>query len=279
MPIKLQHLIVELLLLSLAACSTTPSATKVAIQEITTTINTPVTLTVMAAASLMESFTEIGQLFEAANPGVKVIFSFAGSQQLEQQLNQGATADVFASAAQNYMDAAIKDGRVTSGNVQIFAKNRLVVIYPIANPAGLTKLQDLARSGLKLDLADKSVPVGNYSLIFLANASKDASFGPSFLKDVLKNVVSYEENVKSVVTKVSLGEADAGICYATDITLDMVGKLGKLDIPEALNVVAVYPIAQITNSSNPKLAHAFVNFVLSTQGQQVLTKYGFILTP
>ena len=230
----------------------------------------------MAAASLTASFTEIGQMFEAAHPGIKVAFNFAGSQQLEQQLSLGAPGDVFASAAANYMDLAVQANLVTASMVKTFAENRLVVIYPAANPAGLTKLQDLAKPGLKLDLADKSVPVGNYSLQFLAKASQDPGFGASFQDDVLKNVVSYEENVKSVVTKVSLDQADAGICYTTDITGDVAASLSKLDIPDALNVVAVYPIAPISGSKNPTLANDFVSLVLSPGGQAVLHKYGFL---
>jgi len=210
----------------------------------------PVNLTVLAAASLTESFTELGKLFEAQNPGVKVTFNFAGSQQLAQQLDQGANADVFASASTKYMDAAVKSKRVNQIDPKIFVKNSLVVIFPKDNPAGLKTLTDLAKPGLKLDLADKSVPVGQYSLDFLDKAVKDPAFDPQFKVNVLKNVVSYEDNVKSVVTKVSLGEADAGIVYVTDITADAAKKISQLDIPDSMNTVATYPIAAITGSKN-----------------------------
>jgi molybdenum ABC transporter molybdate-binding protein len=234
------------------------------------------TLTVLAASSLTESFTELGTLFESQNPGVKVAFSFAGSQQLAQQLGQGADADVFASASTKYMTAAVDAKRVNTDDAKTFVKNRLVVIYPKDNPAGLKELKDLAKLGLKLDLADKSVPVGQYALDFLDKAVKDASFGAGFKDAVLKNVVSYEENVKAVLTKVSLGEADAGIVYVTDITADAAPKIGKLDIPDALNTVATYPIAPISDSKNADLAKAFVSLVLSSDGQAVMSKYGFI---
>jgi molybdate transport system substrate-binding protein len=234
------------------------------------------TLTVLAAASLTEPFSELGRQLEAQNPNTKVEFSFAGSQQLAQQLSQGAAADVFASASQKYMDAAVQANRVAKDNAQIFAKNRLVVIYPKNNSAGLEDLQHLAKPGLKLVFAAQGVPVGQYSLDFLDKASKDPAFGATFKDDVLKNVVSYEENVKAVLTKVALGEADAGIVYLSDITSEGAGQVGSLDIPDALNVIAAYPIAAITDNKHPDLAKAFIDLVLSPAGQQVLQKYHFL---
>jgi molybdate transport system substrate-binding protein len=234
------------------------------------------TLTVLAAASLTEAFTELGKLFETHNPGVRVVFNYAGSQQLAQQLDQGAGADVFASASPKYMDAAVTSKRVNPTDAQTFLQNRLVVIFPKDNPGGLKTLKDLAKSGLKLNLADKSVPVGQYALDFLEKASKDPGFDSQFKTNVLKNVVSYEVNVKAVVTKIALGEADAGIVYVTDITAEAATKIGKLDIPDALNTVAIYPIAPLSDSKNPDLARAFVAFVLSPEGQALMTKYGFI---
>jgi molybdenum ABC transporter molybdate-binding protein len=234
------------------------------------------TLTVLAAASLTESFTELGTMFESKNEGVKVAFSFAGSQQLAQQLSEGAEADVFASASKKYMDAAVEAKRVNKEDAKTFVKNRLVVIYPKDNPGGVKELKDLAKSGLKLDLADKSVPVGQYALDFLDKAVKDAQYGADFKDKVLKNVVSYEENVKAVLTKVSLGEADAGIVYLTDITADAATKVEKIEIPDALNTIATYPIAQISDSKNADLAKSFVDLVLSADGQKVMEKYGFV---
>ena len=139
-----------LLLVCLLAASCTPQAQATPVQA--------KTLTVLAAASLTESFSELGARFEAQNPGVKVAFNFAGSQQLAQQLAQGAPADVFASASPKYMDVAAQTRRVDPNSSKIFAKNRLVLIYPSDNPGGLGRLQDLAKAGLKLDLADSGVP-------------------------------------------------------------------------------------------------------------------------
>jgi molybdate transport system substrate-binding protein len=243
----------------------------------TTPAQPPKTLTVFAAASLTESFTEIGKQFEADNPGVKVTFNFAGSQQLRAQLAQGAKADVFASANTKEMTTAIiSDSLVVSGTQRTFVTNRLIVILPKSNPGKITSLADLARPGLKLDFADSSVPVGQYTLDILTKMSQDATFGAMFKNKVAANVVSREDNVKSVVAKVQLGEADAGVVYATDITPNAAQDLTTLDVPDKFNVIATYPIAPLKNAPEPRLASQFVEWVLSSKGQQVLTQYGFI---
>ena len=247
--------------------------------QVATTANTAgasVTLTVFAAASLTNAFAEIGRDFEASHPGVRVTFNFAGSQQLAQQLAQGAPGDVFASANQQQMNAAVDSGRIATDTVQTFVQNRLVVIFPEDNPADIGQLQDLTKPGLKLILAAAEVPVGQYSLDFLDKAGQDTAFGIDFKENVLANVVSYEENVRSVFTKVALGEADAGIVYSSDVVGAGSGRVGKLNIPDPLNTVAGYPIAAIDDSNQPDLVHAFIAFVLSPAGQQILSDYGFI---
>lgn len=236
----------------------------------------PKDLNVFAAASLTEPFKEIGKKFEAANPGVKVVFNFAGSQQLAQQITQGAPADVFASANKKQMDVVITSGQVISGTEKLFVKNRLVVIYPKDNPAKLSTLPDLAKSDLKLILADKAVPVGQYALDFLDKANQDAAFGAGYKDNVIKNVVSYEQDVKAVLSKVTLGEGDAGIVYTTDISLDAADKVGKIDIPDNLNVIASYPIAEIKESKQPETAKLFVDYILASDAQEILNKYGFL---
>jgi len=275
---KVLSIILLAMLLFSSACTaqTTPTAapaTEVPATEAATTA--PVTLTVMAAASLTEPFQEIGAAFEAANPNVTVEFNFAGSQTLADQLDQGAPADVFASASTKYMDAAVTSARVSADAVKAFAKNKLVVIFPKDNPAQIATLADLVKPGIKIDLASEDVPVGKYSITFLENASKDETLGATYKDDFLKNVVSYEDNVKAVLTKVSLDEADAGIVYISDISGDFADKVGKLYIPDTLNSIATYPIAPIANSANPELAQAFVDMVLSDAGQAVLDKYNF----
>jgi len=268
------------ILLAAAACSTqaaaTTTPTDATVEEPTPEQVEERTLTIMAAASLTESFTEIAAAFEAQNPGVTVSINFAGTQALVEQLTQGVEADVFASANTKYMTAIIENGRVTEGADSVFAHNKLAVIYPKDNPGGITELLDLAKEGLVLDLADPSVPVGNYTVNFLDKAGEDPAFGEAYKEGVLANVASYEENVKAVVTKVSLGEADAGIVYLTDITADAAEMVDILDIPDALNTIATYPIAVLSDAVNPDLAQAFVDFVLSSEGQAILAKYNFV---
>lgn len=232
-----------------------------------------VTLTVFAAASLTDVFTEIGADFDAANPGVTTVFNFAGSNALATQINEGAPADVFASANNTQMTAAVESGRINADAPVQFVTNRLVVVTPADNPGGIESLQDLAGDDVLIVLAAEEVPVGGYSLEFLDLASADPAFGASFREAVLANVASYEENVRSVLNKVSLGEADAGIVYTSDAA--GVDGISQLEIPDALNVLAQYPIAALNDSANASAAAAFVDYVLSGDGQAVLSRYGF----
>ena len=243
---------------------------------------TPIRLTVFAAASLSEAFTEIGQNFTILNPGVEVTFNFAGSQQLAQQIDQGAPVDVFASANRAQMDVAVASGRVLTSTQQIFAYNRLVVVTPADNPAGITTLQDLRNTGIKLIFAAQDVPVGQYSLDFLDKADAANTLGAGYKAAVIANVVSYEENVRAVLSKVMLGEADAGIVYGSDIAQVDPGADGSqmlvqlIEIPDNLNTLAAYPIAPLDDSPHGEVAQQFVDYVLAPEGQQVLQKYGFI---
>jgi len=249
--------------LLLAACGRASSATDI-------------TLTVFAAASLTDVFNNLGGAFEIDHPNVEVVFNFASSNQLAQQIGQGAPADVFASANPTQMSAALDTGRVTGGAQQVFARNRLVLIFPASNPANLAALSDLAVPGLKLVLAAAEVPVGQYSLDFLDKASANPAFGAEFRDSVLANVVSYEENVRSIFTKVSLGEADAGIVYTSDIVGEGSDAVGRLDIPDDLNTIASYPIAPLNDSPHGETAQVFVDFVMSETGQATLARYGFV---
>jgi molybdate transport system substrate-binding protein len=170
------------------------------------------------------------------------------------------------------MDLAREAGLLV-GEPVVFARNRLVVILPRDNPAGIQSLQDLARPGVKLDLANEKSPIGAYTRQFLRRAS---AFGADFERKVLANVVSEEENVKLVVAKVRLGEVDAGICYVSDVTPEAARELLTIDIPDELNQVAVYPIAALKDAGHPALARAFVEYVLSDEGQAILRAQGFI---
>jgi molybdate transport system substrate-binding protein len=267
-------LMLALLLVVLAACGgaqpTAPAATSA---PATTAAENE--LVIFAAASLTDAFEEIGEQFGAANGGATVTFNFAGSDQLATQINEGAPADVFASANRTQMNNVIKTGEVISGTERAFVRNRLVVVFPKDNPGGLTALKDLAKPGLKIVLANKSVPVGAYSLDFLGKASNLPEYTAEFSPTVMVNVVSYEENVRAVLSKITLGEADAGIVYTTDAAA-ITDEIGTLEIPDDLNTIATYPIAATANAKNPELAQKFVEYVLGPEGQQVLVKYGFI---
>jgi molybdate transport system substrate-binding protein len=217
----------------------------------------PAEIKVFAAASLTAAFTKIGEDFTAAN-GTKVTLNFAGSQALATQIQQAAPADVFASADITNMDK-VKD---LVGPPQIFASNQLQIVVEKGNPKGVKGLDDLANPDLKVVLAAPDVPVGKYSQQALEKAG------------VTVKPVSQEQDVKAVVSKVSLGEADAGIVYTTDVTAGG-DKVEGVDIPEDQNVVATYPIATVKASKAPDQAQAFMDYVLSDQGQQVLKSYGF----
>jgi len=236
----------------------------------------PTTLSVFAAASLTEAFGMLAQNFEAEHPEVHVVLNLAGSQQLAQQIAQGAPADVFASADRKQIDAIVGAGRIDSPTSQEFARNRLVIIFPEGNPARIQNLQDLARAGLRVVIADSAVPVGAYTLQFLDLAAQDANLGEAFRSGFLGNVASYEENVRAVLSKVILGEADAGIVYSTDYAGIRNENILALDIPEELNVTASYVLAPIKDSQQPELAMSFIEFVLSPQGQAILGEYGFL---
>ena len=232
-------------------------------------------LTVFAAASLTGAFQEIGGMFERAHPGTRVRFNFAGSQQLATQLEQGAVADVFASADQRWMDYAAEKGLLT-GEPRLFAHNRLVVIVPAANPARIKQLQDLAKRGVKLVVAAGAVPVGAYTRQSLAKLAQVPDFGKDYDRRVLANVVSQEENVKAVVTKVQLGEADAGVVYASDALGSVARHLRVFAIPDEQNVIADYPIATLKGASAPSAAKDFIGLVLAPEGQNVLQNFGVI---
>ncbi len=234
----------------------------------------PRTLTVFAAASLTDAFTEIGSRFDAANPGVTITFNFGGSSSLRTQLEQGAAADVFASANTTEMTTLAADTLVAPNAEKIFLTNSLLVILPAKNPANILMLQDLARPGVNLVLCDTSVPCGKYARQILAKMDKDPMFSSTFSTQVLANLVSNETDVKQAVTKVQLGEADAGIVYVSDSVA--APDLKTIQFPAADNVIAQYPIAVLKFSSQPDLAAFFIAFVLSPDGQAILKKWGFI---
>jgi molybdate transport system substrate-binding protein len=229
-------------------------------------------ITVFAASSLTGAFEEIGQKFEEQT-GAGVSFSFGGSADLRAQLEQGAPADVFATADGLQMSLAADEG-VVEGDAKIFARNRLVVIVPKANSAGIVSLEDLARDDVKVVLADEAVPIGHYSRDFLDKA--DVEFGAGYQDAVLANVVTEASSVKEVVSAVQLDEVDAGIVYATDVTGEIAGDVTTIEIPDELNVIATYPIARTADAGAKEAADAFIAFVLGDTGQGILAAHGFM---
>ncbi len=284
-------------LLLLSACTaapvvpSTPTGTLAPVPNVTTPAATAATplptvgatgLTIFAASSLKEAFIEAEQPFKGANPVVTdLLFNFAGSQQLVAQLQQGAPADVFASADKTNMDKAVSAG-VIDGTPHELARNVLTVVLPGDNPGQINTLQDLARAGVKLSLADPSVPVGAYTLQVFDKLAADPTYGASFKTQVLANVVSRENNVRQVLSRVQLGEVDAGVVYTTDAQASNAGAGGTvqpiktLAIPTQYNVVAVYYIALVKEASHPAAAQAWINYMLSAPGQAALEKHGFV---
>jgi molybdate transport system substrate-binding protein len=230
------------------------------------------TLIVFAASSLTDAFGELAGIFEEWNPGVEVRQSFESSSTLLTQIQQGAPADVFASAAEEEMDAAVEDGLV-AGEPEVFVRNREVVMVPEANPADIRSMRDLAQPGIKLVLAEEGVPAADYAVEILGKA--DAEYGDDFRQDVLSNVVSREADVRASVSRVALGDADATFGYASDYTPDVRDQVRVIQIPENLNIIATYPIAALEDAESPGLAREWVDLVVSEEGQRVLEKWGF----
>ena len=225
-----------------------------------------VELTVSGASSLTAAFTDIGATFEDANPGVTVTFNFGPSDGLATQINEGAPVDVFASVSSTWMDAVQDGGPGVTGRTD-FARNKLAIIVPADNPAGIESLEDLTEDGVQLVLAAEGVPAGDYAREIFAKAGiSDAA---------IANVVSNEEDAKVVLTKVLAGDADAGIGYVTDVTPELADQISLVTIADDVNVIATYPIAVVTGSKEADLAQRFVDYVLG-DGQQTLADYGFL---
>jgi molybdate transport system substrate-binding protein len=231
-------------------------------------------VTVFAAASLTAAFNEIADTLRHHDPTVEIAFNFAGSQALALQIQQGAPADVFASADDHWMKV-VHDAGLTKGAPAVFVHNHLVVIVPKENPAHIVTLHDLAKPGVKLVLADPAVPVGHYARTTIDALAKQPGFPANYAEDVNARVVSNEDNVKGVVAKVQLGEADAGIVYLSDVTPAVAKAVTRIAIPEPANPLADYPIAVLRRSTS-KAAEAFVQLVLSPSGQDVLARNGFV---
>jgi len=233
------------------------------------------TLLVFAGSSLTTVFNQIGADMQKANPGLTVKFNYGSSAALRTQLAQGAPADVFASADQQNMDGARQDGSIDGPDL-LFAKNKLIVIAP----KGSTKVQsvqDLAKPGLNLVLADPSVPVGNFARQVLGKLAADPVYGAGFDQKVLANLKSNETDDAATVATVQTGQADAAIVFSTDVTGQAAQALSSIPIPDQDNVITTYPIALVKNAPNRAAAQAFIAYVRGPQGQATLKQFGFIV--
>jgi molybdate transport system substrate-binding protein len=247
-----------LLALGMAACSGSPAPSPSASASSTGVTGN---VSVFAASSLTETFTKLGKDFEAANPRAHVTFNFAGSSALATQINQGAPADVFASAAPANMKT-VTDAGNGDGDPVVFVRNQLVIAVPQGNPKGIAGLADLAKPGVKVALCAAQVPCGSAARTALATAS------------VTITPVTLEQDVKSALSKVKLGEVDAALVYRTDVGAAG-GDVDGVEFPESAKAVNQYPIVVLKGARNQAAARAFVAYVLSDKGMAVLTKAGF----
>ena len=229
-------------------------------------------VTVFAASSLTDSFTDIGDLFMSNNSGYDIVFNFAGTSTLNAQLLHGAKADVFAAASESQIKVAYDNGFIN--DYTIFAKNKLVLITPHGNNK-IGKIEDMRDEGVSLVLSNEVVPSGNYSRKTLLMMQESGLYGEGFYDRVIENVVSEEINVRQVVAKISLNEADAGLVYMTDVTDANKDKINVIHIPDIHMPEILYPMAVITGESDKLGASKFMEFVLSDSGQKILSEHGF----
>lgn len=232
-------------------------------------------LHIFAAASLTDAYNDIARHLMDENPGLNITIETAGSQTLVTQLEEGATADVLATADISTMDRAQESGLI-SGNPVTFTTNRLVIITPVGNPAEIETIDDLAGDNIKLVLANPDVPVGNYSMLAFCDYANTGGAPEGFIDAINSNLVSEEPDVRHVLTKVQLGEADAGVVYASDATASTLNgvELEVIEFPDSVPSRAEYPMAAV-EGGNTELAAAFISFVLSDDGQEILAHYGF----
>lgn len=232
-------------------------------------------LTVFSGAGLTGAMSEIAGIYENSS-NVSVKFNFDGVPALRAQIEQGAYADVLVSANLKQMNALKSEGFMDNKSVVIFVHNKVAVIVPNNNPANITGLQDLAAPGVKIIMGTKDLPAGDYALQVLDKLAADPEYGTAFKESVLANVVSLETTVNRVVSKVALGEADAGFAFISDVSPQMVGKVTKIYIPDKYNVVGDFPVGVLAQSKNKEQAQAFIDVIMSDEGQAILEKYGFV---
>ncbi|NMB85802.1 MAG: molybdate ABC transporter substrate-binding protein [Methanothrix sp.] len=235
----------------------------------------PEELTVFCGAGLTGALSEIGEIYENSS-NVSVKFNFDGVPALRAQIEQGAYADILVSANLKHMNALMSEGFIDNSTVKVFARNKVAIIVPNDNPANITGLKDLAVPGVKILMGTKDLPAGDYALMVLDKLAMDPEYGPGYKEAVLANVVSQETTVNRIVSKVAMGEADAGFAFNSDVSPQMVGKVTRILIPDRYNVEGDFPVGVLSQSKYPQEARAFIEVLMSEKGQAVLDRYGFI---
>jgi molybdate transport system substrate-binding protein len=233
----------------------------------------PVELTVYGAASLKAALEQAKAAYETANPGATVTISTDSSSALETQIEQGAPADLFLSAdktnPQKLVDAGLADGATVT-----FAGNKLTIVVPADNPAGIASPADLAKVGVKVIAAGDTVPITKYATQLVANLAKESGYPADFVAAYTANIASKEDNVKAVIAKIELGEGDAGIVYVTDAKAS--SKVKTIDVPDSANVPATYDGVVVRASTNAAAARAFLDWFAGPDGQAILGGLGFL---
>ena len=231
-------------------------------------------LLVYAASSLTDAFTEAGKAFEAQHPGVTVLLNFAATSTLRVQVEQGARADVFASADYRNLNLLEQAG-LTDGDAVAFTSNRLAIVVP-RKSGKVASLADLATPGLRLVLVTPQAPIGAYTGQVLDLVAGDSAYGPAFVQRLRKNVVTEALNVRQAVSTVQLGEADATLVYPTDAAGAIARDVAAIILPEAFHVPVSYPMAVVKGASQRELARQFVEFIAAPEGQRILGAWGFL---
>jgi len=277
MKIRLGTLLAVLALV-LGACSSAATATPTAAPTVAPSAAPDLSgsLTIYGASSLKAALTKAEAAFMTANPGVTVTISTDSSSTLETQIEQGAPADVFLSADTTNPGKLVTKG-LAAGNPVNFAGNLLTVIVPTANPAGIASPADLAKTGVKVIAAGATVPITKYATMLVANLAKEAGYPANFVAAYDANVVSQEDNVAAVVSKIALGEGDAAICYVTDAKTS--AQVTAIAVPADANVPATYAGVVVKASRNAAAAQAFLGWFAGPDGQAILASFGFLPPP
>ena len=275
-----QVALVSILLFVLAACANgeaSPAASSAASAAPTTaTSAAPAALTIFGAASLKGVLDKVKTTYEAANPGTTLTISTDSSATLETQIELGAPADVFLSADTTNPKKLVDKG-LAAGAAVTFAGNKLTIIVPTANPAGITSPKDLAKTGVKVIGAGDAVPITKYATMLVANLAKESGYPADFAAKYTANIASKEDNVKAIVAKIELGEGDAGIVYVTDAKAST--KVTAVDVPDMADVPATYSGVVVKASKNAAAAQAFLTWFAGPDGQAILGSFGFLPPP